>query len=139
MILRHVALVSETQSISFSELGRVSAALQKQAVRDLGPVWYIQSTVDAFARLEDVPIGTWPIVVEDNINTPGAAGVHEDKDGQPFALVMAESGWLSSWASADAISPIALRRDTWTSSDCNSCNLAWVCCCSVKSRTKPVK
>ena len=93
MILRHVALVSETQSISFSELGRVSAALQKQAVRDLGPVWNIQSTVDAFARLEDVPIGTWPIVVEDNINTPGAAGVHEDKDGQPFALVMAESGW----------------------------------------------
>jgi len=85
--------VSETQSISFSELGRVSAALQKQAVRDLGPVWNIQSTVDAFARLEDVPIGTWPIVVEDNINTPGAAGVHEDKDGQPFALVMAESGW----------------------------------------------
>jgi len=93
MILRHVALVSETQSISFSELGRVSAALQKQAIRDLGPVWNIQSTVDAFARLEDVPIGTWPIVVEDNINTPGAAGVHEDKDGQPFALVMAESGW----------------------------------------------
>src|SRR5438067_5448995 len=93
MILRHVALVSETQSISFPELGRVSAALQKQAIRDLGPVWNIQSTVDAFGRLEDVPIGTWPIVIEDNINTPGAAGVHEDKDGQPFALVMAESGW----------------------------------------------
>ena len=58
MILRHVALVSETQSISFSELGRVSAALQKQAVRDLGPVWNIQSTVDAFARLEDAVIGS---------------------------------------------------------------------------------
>jgi len=93
MILRHVALVSETQSISFPELSRVSAALQKQAIRDLAPVWNIQSTVDAFGRLEDVPIGTWPMVIEDNINTPGAAGVHEDKDGQPFALVMAESGW----------------------------------------------
>jgi hypothetical protein len=93
MLLRHVALVSETQSISFSELARVSAALQKQAIRDLGPVWSIQSTVDAFGRLEDVPVGTWPIIIEDNINTPGAAGVHEDKDGQPFALVMAEDGW----------------------------------------------
>jgi hypothetical protein len=93
MILRHVALVSETQSISFSELGRACASLQKQAIRDLLPIWNIQSTVDAFARLEDVPVGTWPIVIEDNINTPGAAGVHEDKDGQPFALVMAESGW----------------------------------------------
>ncbi len=93
MILRHVAVVSETQSISFSDLGRVSAALQKQAIRDLGPVWELQSTVDAFGRLEDVPVGTWPIIIEDNINTPGAAGVHEDQDGQPFALVMAEDGW----------------------------------------------
>jgi len=93
MILRHVALVSETNSISFAELSRVSAALQKQALRDLAPVWNVQSTVDAFDRLEDVPMGTWPIIIEDNIDTPGAAGVHEDKDGQPFSLVTAESGW----------------------------------------------
>lgn len=93
MILRHVALVSETESISFSELGRVSAALQKQAIRDLGPVWNRQATVDAFARLEDIPLGTWPIIIEDDINTPGAAGIHEDQDGQPFALVTASNGW----------------------------------------------
>ena len=93
MLLRHVALVSETQSISFSELTRVSAALQKQALRDLGPVWSINATVDAFARLEDVPVGTWPIIIEDDINTPGAAGVHEDQDGQPFALVTSGDGW----------------------------------------------
>lgn len=93
MLLRHVALVSETQSISFSELSRVSAALQKQAIRDLGPIWNIQATVDAFARLEDVPVGTWPIIIEDDINTPGAAGVHEDRDGQPFALVTSGNGW----------------------------------------------
>jgi hypothetical protein len=93
MILRHVAVVSETASISFSELSRVSAALQKQAIRDVGPVWGIQSTVDAFGRLEDVPIGTWPIIIEDNINVPGAAGIHEDDDGQPFALVTAGNGW----------------------------------------------
>src|SRR5215207_10175582 len=52
---------------------------------------------------------------------------------------MAASGWLSSCARAEAISPIALRRETWTSSDCSSCNRAWVCRCSVRSRTKPVK
>lgn len=93
MILRHVGLVSETQSISFSELSRVSAALQKQAIRDLGPVWGIQATVDAFSRLEDLPIGTWPIIIEDDIHTPGAAGIHEDQGGQPFALVTAGNGW----------------------------------------------
>jgi len=93
MILRHVAVVSETENISFKELSTVSAALQKQAMRDLGPVWNIQATVDAFADLEDVPVGTWPIIIEDDINEDGAAGVHEDSDGQPFALVTAEEGW----------------------------------------------
>jgi len=93
MILRNVAIVSETNRISMNELTRVSAALQKQAVRDLGPVWNVQSTVDAFASLEDVPVGTWPIIVEDDIHTDGAAGIHEDNDGQPFALVTADTGW----------------------------------------------
>jgi hypothetical protein len=93
MLLRNVALVSETQSISFSELSRVSAALQKQAIRDLGPIWNIIATCDAFGRLEDVPVGYWPIIIEDDIRTPGAAGIHEDKDGQPFALVTAGGGW----------------------------------------------
>lgn len=93
MILRHVAVVSETQNISFKELSTVSAALQKQTMRDLGPVWNIQATVDAFADLEDVPIGTWPIIIEEDIDEEGAAGVHEDTDGQPFALVTAEEGW----------------------------------------------
>jgi hypothetical protein len=93
MILRHVGLVSETQNISFSELSRVSAALQKQAIRDVGPVWSVQSTVDAFGRLEDLPVGTWPIIIEDDIGVDGAAGIHEDQDGQPFALVTAGNGW----------------------------------------------
>jgi len=93
MILRNVAVVSETERISFSELSRVSAALQKQAMRDLGPVWNIQATVDAFGDLEDVPVGTWPIIIEEDIDVPGAAGVHEDSDGQPFSLVTAEEGW----------------------------------------------
>jgi hypothetical protein len=93
MILRNVAVVSETERISFSELSRVSAALQKQAIRDLAPVWDIQATVDAFGDLEDVPVGTWPIIIEEDIDLPGAAGVHEDSDGQPFSLVTAEEGW----------------------------------------------
>ena len=93
MVLRHVALVSETRSLSFSELTRVSAALQKQAIRDLAPVWEKQSTVHAFARLEDVPVGTWPIIVEENIGVADAEGIHEDEDGQPFALVTLSDGW----------------------------------------------
>lgn len=93
MLLRQVAMVSESKKVPFSKLGRVSAALQKQAIRDVGPVWDINSTVDAFSTLEDVPVGYWPIIIRDDINTPGAAGVHEDNSGQPFALVHADDGW----------------------------------------------
>lgn len=93
MLPRQLALVSETNAISPRELTRVAAALQRQATRDFGPVWGITATVDAFGDLEDVPLGYWPIIVMDNINMPGAAGVHLDKDGQPFALVQYSRSW----------------------------------------------
>lgn len=93
MIIHQVALVSETNRISRSQLSRASAALQKQANRDFAPIWGIRASVDAFEELDDVPLGYWPIVVMDDIKTPGAAGVHEDDHGQPFALVQYETHW----------------------------------------------
>lgn len=92
-ILRHVALVSESSSLQFDSLSRVSAALQKQVSRDFGPIWNIEGTVDAFSSLADVPIDYWPIIVRDDIKTPGAAGIHLDNDGQPFSLVQFSSDW----------------------------------------------
>jgi hypothetical protein len=91
-IQRQVALVSEAASISHPELMRVSAALQKQATRDLAPIWDVTATVDPFDKLEDVPLGYWPVIVRDDIGI-SALGVHEDKDGQPFALVSSGPDW----------------------------------------------
>jgi len=93
MSLLHIALVSEESSISFSELTNVSAALQKQVLQDYYPIWGINATVDAFHTLNDVPVGTWPIVIMDDIGEEGLEGVHEDKNGQPIALVTFDSGW----------------------------------------------
>jgi hypothetical protein len=93
MLTRHVALVSKTRKIKTSELTKVAAALQKQAVRDLGPIWEIQATVDAFEKLKDVPAGYWPIIVKEKIDDPSAAGYHSDKYRQPFALVAYDDGW----------------------------------------------
>jgi hypothetical protein len=90
--LRQVALVSEVQDLSFSDLTRTSAALQKQAIRDLSGLWDVQATVDAFHQLEDVPLGYWPIIIETDIGVD-ALGIHLDKDGQPFALVSLTDGW----------------------------------------------
>jgi hypothetical protein len=92
MLLAQVALVSEIPEISFAELVRVAAALQKQATRDFVPAWGMNSTVDAFVQLEDVPLGYWPIIVLKDIHAP-AAGFHISKYGQPFALVKYSNSW----------------------------------------------
>jgi hypothetical protein len=92
-LVRNVALVSETPSIGFGEVSTVAAALQKQATRDFGPIWGVTATVNAFATLEAVPVDYWPVIVQDDINEPGAAGYHTDDQGQPFALVQADEGW----------------------------------------------
>jgi hypothetical protein len=92
MLIRQLALVSDTQNVSFSAVSRVGAALQKQATRDLAPIWQIKATVDSFAKLEEVPVGYWPIIITEE-DLGDAAGIHEDKQGQPFALVKFDKGW----------------------------------------------
>ena len=91
MFVQELALVSEVPAISARALTRVGAALQKQVRRDFAPRWRVQATVDAFAALEDVPIGYWPIIIVEDVQS--AAGVHLDDNGQPFALVEAGSSW----------------------------------------------
>lgn len=96
-LTRQLALVSESKQIARADVLKVSAALQKQASRDLAPIWDITATVDAFDTLEDVPTGYWPLLVMDDIQTPGAAGIHEDKNGQPLALISAASN-IDDWS-----------------------------------------
>ncbi|MFE9629717.1 hypothetical protein [Streptomyces sp. NPDC006463] len=93
MLIVQLALVSETQTnqITPSQLTRVAAALQKQATRDFGPIWDVNATVDAFERLEDVPVGYWPLIVVDDV--PDAAGFHTDENGQPFSLIEFGESW----------------------------------------------
>jgi len=87
----HVALTADAVNISPSNLTKVAAALSKQVLRDFGPVWGVSATVDPFTKLEDVPIDYWPVIVTKNVQ--GAAGYHEDQNGQPFALVEFSSDW----------------------------------------------
>jgi hypothetical protein len=96
-IIQHLALVSESKLVGIGDVMRVAAALQKQATRDLAPIWNIAATVDAFEKLEDVPLGYWPMIVKDDIGFSGAAGIHLDQDRQPFALITSASD-LDSWS-----------------------------------------
>ena len=91
VLMRQIALVSESELIPAGDVSKVAAAIQKQATRDLSPIWEISATVDDFATLEDVPVGYWAVIVRDDIEDASAAGIHEDENGQPFALVTASS------------------------------------------------
>ena len=93
MDFNYIALVSETDNVSVSDVCIASAALQKQVMRDFAPVWEQNGTVDPFVKLEDVPLGYWPIMIRDDIGFAGAAGIHLDEDGQPFGLVQFSKSW----------------------------------------------
>ena len=91
MLIRQVALVPEDVDVDAGEVVRVAAALQKQVTRDFAPIWEIPGTVDGFAKLEDVPLGYWPVLLVRDV--ADAAGVHLDDNGQPYALVEVGDSW----------------------------------------------
>jgi hypothetical protein len=93
ILTAHVALVSDTPSVTLSQVTAVAAALQKQASRDFGPIWSVNATVNAFDALESVPVDYWPVILRDDIQEPGAAGFHTDDHGQPFSLVQVDNTW----------------------------------------------
>lgn len=91
----HVAIISLSKNVPFGEVAKVSAAIQKQVTRDFGPIWAVEATVDAFEQLKDAPSDYWVVFIVDHDKRlpAGAAGVHLDKNRQPFALVQADNGW----------------------------------------------
>lgn len=89
MFTKYLALISETPEVPFSQVAKIASALQKQATRDFSPIWNIPATIDAFEQLEDVPSDYWTIIIKDDIGFQGAAGIHLDRNGQPYALVQA--------------------------------------------------
>ena len=93
MFIHQIALVCQSKKIKLSELTKGSAALQKQATKDLSPIWGVQATVDVFQDLKDIPLGYWPVIIMDKIDDPNAAGYHDDKNHQPYALVEYSDSW----------------------------------------------
>lgn len=88
MLTNYLALVSESPSVTFAETAQIAAAIQKQITRDFTPIWGVPATLDVFASLDDVPPDYWTTIIRDDIGFD-AAGIHLDRNGQPYALVMA--------------------------------------------------
>lgn len=85
-----IALISLSSLVPFDRVQIIAAALQIQLDRDFTPIWGRSATVVAYARVSDPPKDSWQIVIQDDINEPGAAGFHTTYHGQPYALIQAE-------------------------------------------------
>jgi hypothetical protein len=107
----NLALVVEAPTVPRRAVSEIAAALQRQLTRDVAPIWEVHATIDAFAALEHVPPGYWPILVADNYPGVESVGIHLDRDGQPFALVEASPSW-SLTASHEVIEMVV---DPWGS------------------------
>lgn len=105
MQLHHLAIVSvvDHDALPVEEITRVSAAIQKQVLRDFAPIWGVQATVDFFPTLDDVPVGSWPLIIVDSAPGPG---IHVDHNGQPVAYVEHGLTW-SLAASHEALEMLA--------------------------------
>jgi hypothetical protein len=113
----NVAIVSLTSEVPTRSLLQVTAAIQKQVVRDFAPIWGIPATVDGFDNLESIPNDYLPVIVfgdgdeltDHLVGLIGprpaeqilmefqqdvVAGVHLNAvTRQPFALVQASGAW----------------------------------------------
>jgi hypothetical protein len=90
MLVNHVALVPGRLTKAHHaeiarELPRVARALQKQVKRDFGPVWGISASVAAYASIADVPVGGWPVIIDERLRNPTDSGFHWDPFDQPLA------------------------------------------------------
>jgi len=93
MLPVQIALTSLTNQVGMAELARVATALHKQAVRDFGPLWNVDAQVDAFP-IDRIPIGWWPIIVQDVLDEPDAPGVHRTEvDDTPYVLIPYGETW----------------------------------------------
>ena len=91
-VVRNLAVVSESKSVKVADLVAPVAALQIQLTRDFAPVWRRPATVAVVDKLTNVPLDHWPVIVRDDIPYD-AQGIHLDRDGAPFALVLYSADW----------------------------------------------
>ena len=85
----HLALVPVAR-MNFRDVAKVSAAIQKQIIRDFSPIWSIEATIDPFPKPDDVPVGYWPLYIVDTFQS---GGQHKTRNNQPFGLIAAGSSW----------------------------------------------
>jgi hypothetical protein len=87
MSVIQVGLVDKTVALDPQLVEATAAALNIQAMRDLGPIWNVQATVRYLPNPNSIPVGVWPVFLVAKL-PPGEGGVHLDQHNQPYSLVI---------------------------------------------------
>ncbi len=84
-----LAIVSETDDLSFHQAQQIAAAIERQMVEHYAPMWQSAGVaVRAFARLSDVPSGWSVVAVLRDADQAGVLGYHAlTPDDRPYARV----------------------------------------------------
>ena len=90
---RRVALVAETKRISARELRQAESSLAKQLAEHFDPKWDLSASIQAYDGIKDVPEDCWPVLIRDTIAVPGMMGIHDIKNGRPYAEITFTDGW----------------------------------------------
>ncbi len=72
------------------------SALNKQIVRDFGPIWEVAASVDVALTPETVTPGKWKIALVENIKQGGLSAFHGWVGEEPYALVEYSPTWTIS-------------------------------------------
>lgn len=88
-----IGLISQVAEADDATVKKVAAAIDRQMRRDVGPLWNVAGTVEAFPNGTHPPAGVSPIFIVDN--TPNhVGGLHTTTDGGlPWAIVLVTRDW----------------------------------------------
>jgi hypothetical protein len=93
MMPAYIALTALTDRLRMEELACAAAALQTQVSRDFAPEWGAAAIIAA-VPFEAIPAGYCPVIVQDTLETEGAAGLHRtQRDEAPYILVPYGPSW----------------------------------------------
>jgi hypothetical protein len=75
-----VSNVNRSSLIDDQELPHVVSAIQRQVTMHMAPVWNCPARLHSVRRSEVMPTGSWPMLLQDDVDVDGALGYHDDED-----------------------------------------------------------
>jgi len=91
MSVIQVGLVDKTGKLDAQLVREAAASLNIQVIRDLPQFWTIQATVLYLPDPTHIPVGVWPVFLVKSL-PPGEGGYHQDKNNQPYSMVIGTPG-----------------------------------------------